>query len=101
MAMPHPKNRSKYDALVISVAAGVSISEWCRQSSTARQTVDAWTGEPTFLADVDVRRRELLTEAVGKLTAAIGDITEGMIALAKGAQSESTKLAAQKAVLEH
>src|SRR3954451_11408991 len=101
MAKPHPNNRLKYDALVISVAAGESISEWCRKGGVSRSTVDQWTADPQFTADVEARRRELLAEAIGKFTAAVGEIAEGMIALARGAESEATKLAAQRAVMGH
>lgn len=101
MAIPHTNNKAKYDALVISVAAGVSISEWCRKGGVPRSTVDQWTSEPTFTADVEARRREMLVEAIGKFTAAVGEIAEGMIGLARGAESEATKLAAQRAVMGH
>lgn len=97
--MPH--NKAKYDALVMTVAAGgVSVIDWCKQTKTSRSTVSTWQRDPKFERDVAAIRRQMLNEAIGKFTGAVGKVADGMIALAESAISEPTKLNAQKAVLE-
>lgn len=96
-----PHNKSKYDALVMAVATGVSIIDWCKQTKTSRTTVSSWQRDPTFERDVATIRRQMLNEAVGKFTGAVGKVADGMIQLAESATSEPTKLSAMRSVLEH
>lgn len=96
-----PQNKSKYDAVVMAVATGVSIIEWCRQTKTCRSTVTTWQRDPKFDRDVAAIRRQMLNEAVGKFTGAVGKVADGMIELAESAASEPTKLSAMRSVLEH
>jgi hypothetical protein len=96
-----PHNKSKYEALVMAVATGVSILDWCRQTGTARSTVSTWQKDPDFERDVATIRRQLLNEAIGKFTGAVTRVADGMIQMAESATSEPTKLSAQRAVMEH
>ena len=66
-----PHNKSKYDALVVAVASGVSIIDWCKQTHTARSTVSEWQKDPRFEKDVSRTRRKLLDAVVGLSTGAV------------------------------
>jgi hypothetical protein len=101
MAKPSPSNESLYESLVLAVATGSTIAAWCKRTGTGRTTASGWQREPKFAEDVAKIRKMLLDEAVGKFTKAVSDVADGMIKLAGSATSEATKLAAQKAVLEH
>jgi hypothetical protein len=101
MAKPNPENVSKYESLVLAVATGVSIADWCRKTRTNRSTASKWQMEPEFDQAVNAMRRRLLNEAIGKFTGAVCRVADGMVELAERATSEPTKLAAQKAVLEN
>jgi hypothetical protein len=65
----------------------------------ARSTACTWTALPAFRSDVGRIRTQILDRAIGKLTGAVSEVADGMIQLAQSAESESTKLAAQKAVI--
>jgi hypothetical protein len=43
----------------------------------------------------------MIDQAIGRLTAAIAEMADGMIALARSAESEPVKLNAQKSVMIH
>jgi hypothetical protein len=96
-----PHNKAKYESLVIAVATGQSIINWCKDTKTPRSTVSVWQLDPKFERDVAALRRKMVNEAIGKFVASVGQVAEGMIKLAEQAASEPTKLAAQKAVMEN
>lgn len=96
-----PQNKAKYDAVVMAVATGVSISDWCKSTKTNRSTVSTWQKDPSFDRDVATIRRQMLDGAVGRFTGAVEKIATGMIELADSATSEPTKLSAMRSVLEH
>jgi hypothetical protein len=96
-----PQNKAKYDALVMAVATGVSVIDWCKSTKVARSTASTWQRDPKFDRDVAAIRRQMLNEAVGKFTGAVGKVADGMIELAESASSEPTKLSAQRAVMEN
>jgi hypothetical protein len=100
MAKPNESNKSRYDALILAVASGVSIAKWCRSSRTPRKTADVWVKEPDFRAAVEAVRQQCRDEGIGVLTAAMREATEGMVFLSKKSPSDQVKLAAQKAILD-
>jgi hypothetical protein len=85
----------------MSVATGISIIDWCKQTKTPRTTVSEWQKDPCFDRDVAAIRRQMLNGAIGKFCGAVERVADGMIALAESASSEPTKLSAQRAVMEN
>jgi hypothetical protein len=68
-------------------------------AKVARSTACTWTVLPGFRSDVARARAQIMDRAIGRLTGAVSEVAAGMIELAKAAESEATKLAAQKAVI--
>jgi hypothetical protein len=100
MAKPNESNKSRYDALVLAVASGVSIAKWCRSTRTPRTTADLWVKEPDFRASVEAVRQQCRDEGIGVLTAAMREAAEGMVFLSKKSASDQVKLSAQRAILD-
>jgi hypothetical protein len=100
MAKPNESNKSRYDALVLAVASGVSVAKWCRSTRTPRKTVDDWMREPEFRAAVEGIRQQCRDEGIGVLTAAMREAAEGMVFLSKKSTSDQVKLSAQRAILD-
>jgi hypothetical protein len=96
-----PHNKAKYEALVMAVATGISVADWCKSTKTARSTASTWQEDPQFDRDVAAIRRQMLNQAVGKFTGAVNKVADEMIQLAESATSEPTKLSAQRAVMEN
>jgi hypothetical protein len=96
-----PQNKAKYESLVMAVATGISIIDWCKNTKTPRSTVSVWQTDAKFERDVAAVRRQMLNAAIGKFTGAVEKVADGMIELAEKATSESTKLNAQRSVFEN
>jgi hypothetical protein len=69
------------------------------KNGVPRRTAFRWAREPEVKAAVERYRRRMLDRAVGRMTVGVDMVTEGIFELAKGAASESVKLAALRAVL--
>jgi hypothetical protein len=100
MAKPSESNKSRYDALVMAVASGISIAKWCRTTRTPRKTVDDWVREPDFRSNVEAIRQEFRDEGIGVMTAAIKEAAEGIVFLSRKSASDQVKLTALRAILE-
>jgi len=100
MARSTSSNVTNYEFLVMCVARGFPVSEWCRKNKTAPSTVAKWQSESEFTRDVQEHRRGLLRLAVAKFTGAVNPVAAGVIELASSALSESMKLSAQRAMME-
>ena len=90
-----------YGSFVAATAMGVAAAKWCRQTETAPTKAAKWQGEPRFTRDVQEFRGKLLERAVGKFTGAVNSVADTMIKLAGSALSESTKLAAGRAMMHN
>jgi hypothetical protein len=82
-------------------AAGVAIERACRAARISKATAYAWLRQPTFRAAVAALREELTDHALDALKAAIGQAVETIATLAADAESETVKLAAARAIIEH
>ena len=100
MARPSEANKAKYEALVIAVAGGQTITEFCRRTRVPRPTVNQWTTTPEFREDVEALRREARDQGIGILTAAHKEAAEGMVQLARKSGSDAVRLQAQVKILE-
>jgi hypothetical protein len=76
-----PGNKAKYEALVIAVATGQSVVDWCRATRTPRSTAIAWQADVRFERDVARIQRQMVQAAVGKFVGAVETIASGMIEL--------------------
>jgi hypothetical protein len=96
--MPREKSKSQ-SALAAWVAAGGKVTAWCRQNEVPIRTARRWTKAPAFQAKVDEYRRRASDRAIGLLARHAVTAIEGMVRLAKSAESEPTKLSAQRGIL--
>jgi hypothetical protein len=85
--------------LTLAIAKGTPVTKWARQNNVPRRTAFRWAREPGVKAAVERHRRRALDRAVGRMTNGVTWATQGIFDLAKGADSESVKLAALRAVV--
>ena len=93
-----PRERNKLD-LAIALARGTSISVWARANDVAKETARRWSREPEVRAEIETFRRRAIDRAVGVFAGRAGWAAGGICKLASGAESESVKLRALRAVL--
>jgi hypothetical protein len=98
---PRPENSalSPKGQLAVAIAAGSSASKWATANQVPKRTAQKWAREPKVRAEVERIRRRALDRAVGRMTNSLNWATQGIFDLAKGAASESVKLAALRAVV--
>jgi hypothetical protein len=93
-----PRERNKLE-LAVALAKGCSISGWARANHVAKETARRWAREPEVRAEVEAFRRHAIDRAVGVFTKHADWAAVEICKLAGGAESESVKLSALKAVL--
>jgi hypothetical protein len=86
-------------SLAIAIGQGVSVAAWARENTVPERTARRWSKEPRVRAEVDAYRRSALDQAVGRMARRATWATNGIAKLAKGATSESVRLAALRSIL--
>jgi hypothetical protein len=86
--------RLKKINLAASVAEGESIAEWARENGVPVRTAQRWAQDRNVRREVDACRRRALNQAVGRLTHMSRNAIDGIVHLAKEADSESVQLRA-------
>jgi hypothetical protein len=90
---------SKKTQLAYAIAQGKSVVAWARQNDVPTSTAYFWAGQPEVRRVVDSWRRRWLDRALGRMAGRAGAAVDGISKLAKGAESESVKLRAWRALL--
>jgi hypothetical protein len=90
------QNRKK--KLVAAVALGTPVAQWARANNVARRTAYRWVKQPKFKSAVDGFRRKAVDQSLGVLTGRLSKAATGIADLGDSAESESVKLAANKAM---
>jgi hypothetical protein len=85
--------------LALIVAHGESVAAWARQNGVPASTAYSWTADPDFRRQVQLWRRRALDRAMGVLAANTGLAVQSIAKLGETAESESVRLAANRAVL--
>ena len=93
-----PRNL-KFCDFAVAVAGGATTREWCEKNGIPFDTAKEWRKDPEFREIVASILRERLEAYVATLNAASIEMAEGMIDLARNGTPDSTKLAAQRAVI--
>jgi hypothetical protein len=93
--IPDPKKTE----LAIAVAKGASVNAWARANDVGRSTAYRWTKEQGFRLVVQAWRREALDRAIGMMASRSTGAVKVIAGLADGADSESVRLRAARAVL--
>ena len=85
--------------LALAVAEGESIAEWARQNGVPERTAQRWAQDRNVRREVDACRRRALNEAIGRMTGMARNAVDGIVTLAREADSESVQLMAWRGVL--
>src|SRR4051794_32243773 len=85
--------------LALAIAGGESIDAWAKKNDVARSTAFRWAREPEVRGEVEAPRRRALGQAIGRLSSVAMKAANGIVTLAKEAESESVRLRAWRAIL--
>ena len=91
--------RLKKINLAAAVAEGESIAEWARENGVPVRTAQRWAQDRNVRREAEACRRRAITEAIGRMTRMARSAVDGIVTLAKEADSESVQLRASRAVL--
>jgi hypothetical protein len=92
---------SRKSQLAFAIAQGMSITAWAVKYDVPRRTATRWASEPKVRAAVESCRRRALDRAIGRQARRVTWAADEIAALAKGAVSESVKLAALRAIFSN
>ena len=70
-----------------------------QKNEVPRSTAFRWASEPEVRREAEATRRRALGRAIGRLSSVALKAVDGIVTLAKGAESESVQLRAWRAVL--
>ena len=91
--------RHKRINLALAIAEGESIAAWARQNGVPERTAQRWAQDRNVRREADACRRRALNQAIGRLTGMAMNAVDGIVTLAKEAESESVQLRAWRGVL--
>jgi hypothetical protein len=97
--MPEEVRINKKTSLVQAIARGQSIAAWAKKNEVPRRTAFRWASDPKVRREVEASRRRALGRAIGRLSSVAMKAADGIVTLAKEAESESVQLRAWRAVL--
>jgi hypothetical protein len=97
--MPEEVSLDKKTSLALAIARGQSIDAWAKQNDVPRSTAFRWASEPEVRREAEATRRRALGRAIGRLSSVALKAANGIVTLARGAESESVQLRACRAIL--
>ena len=97
--MPEEVHFDKKTSLALAIARGQSITAWGKKNDVPRSTAFRWASEPEVRREAEASRRRALGRAIGRLSSVALKAANGMVTLANGAESESVRLRACRAIL--
>lgn len=83
-----------FESLVQAVAAGSTIKAWAEKHGQKYATVRHWARTPEFKAAVAEIRADMMDRYVGKVSAAMDALADGIVELAKNSQSDAVRVSA-------
>jgi hypothetical protein len=90
--------RHKKIHLALAIAEGESIIAWAQENGVPERTAFRWAQDPKVRREVEACRRRTLNEAIGRMTRISTNAVDGIVTLAREAESESVQLRAWRAV---
>src|SRR5947208_16767833 len=91
--------RHKKIKLALAIAEGESIIAWAQENGVPERTAFRWAQDPRVRREVEACRRRALNEAIGRMTRISMNAVDGLVTLAREAESESVQLRAWRAAL--
>jgi hypothetical protein len=92
-------NRDQKAALALAMATGRTVRAWAKEHDVPERTAYKWARSPEVQKQVRRIRRRAIDRAIGRLSRNAAAAAQQIANLAKGAESESVKLQASRAVL--
>ena len=89
--MPEEVSLDKKTSLALAIARGQSIAAWAKNNDVPRSTAFRWASEPEVRREAEATRRRALGQAIGRLSSVALKAANGIVALAKEADSESVQ----------
>ncbi len=97
---PTPRNPGKAALAALALASGQSIRGTATAVGLNERTVRRWARAPTFKAKVERLRAEMTDQALGRLVGLAAGAAGVLGKLMLEADSDATRLAAAKAILD-
>jgi hypothetical protein len=97
--MPEEVRLDKKNSLALAIARGQSIDAWAKKNDVPRRTAFRWASDSQVRREVKATRRRALGRAIGRLSSVAMEAVDGIVTLAKEAESDSVQLRAWRAVL--
>ncbi len=101
MSLPENSPKSQRTKLAIAIANGAKISTWANANKVPLRTAYRWARDPGVRAKVDSCRHRALDRAIGQMARNVSFAADGITQLAKGAVSESVRLAALRTIFSN
>jgi hypothetical protein len=86
-------------SLALAIAQGISVAAWARQNEVPKRTAYQWSKQPKVRAAVESFRSRAVDRAIGRMARNATWAADGIVKLAKDADSESVRLSAFRAIL--
>ena len=93
------RNRNLVEALALHMAAGGSVAKFAEKESISKRTCYGWTKEPTFKDRVTHYRARITDAIIGQLAREGKSAVKRIGTLARKADNEGVRLAANRAIL--
>jgi hypothetical protein len=90
---------NKKTRLALAIARGESIAAWAQRNGVPRSSAFRWAKDPKIRAAIADCRRRCLNRAIGRMVSLAKKAADGITELAEGAESESLRLRAWRAIL--
>jgi hypothetical protein len=97
--MPGSRPQGLKTKLALAIAEGMSVAAWARKNDVPKRTAYAWANLPQVRAAAESYRHRAVDRAIGRMARRVTWAADGIAKLAKGAESESVRLAALRAIL--
>jgi hypothetical protein len=98
---PEKSRQSQRTQLAVAIAERMSVAAWARTNNVPKRTAFRWAREAKVRASVDFCRRRALDRAIGSMAKHVNWAANGIVTLARSANSESVRLAALRAVFSN
>jgi hypothetical protein len=96
--MSGESRKSAKAKLAFAIAQGVSIAKWARANEVAAQTAFRWAREPAVRKAVETYRRRTIDEALGRMSKNTAWAADGIVTIAKHAESDALRFRACRAI---
>jgi hypothetical protein len=99
-AMPYKTPEAQVERLAVQVASGMSVCAASRKLGISERAGKRWSAKPEFQSTVEAIRKQVISQAVGTLTAGAVKASRTLVELLHKSKSDDVRLRAAKQILE-